>query len=511
MLRSWILVILLMVLFAKTFAQDSLDSLMFAYAGKFWNYEEIIFVQGNKTSEFGNELISIYNAWRDDPKINVKFEDEINTNDLKKHLTFFGPIKSYLHLNEYLPSVLTITKNGFKFGEYNFYDSLDAISLISSDGKRRFQLGNSIDGVKTLWTTFADISQYIIMQNYAVTHHGFLMNDEFDELNHYDLSLLRKKQLKKHETKYYLFYYDPAVFTSFQNFDSLFALEDVKLESVFNVLNFENPGRKIECYLYKDLRQKYYLSATPGGGNPFPAAFQNHSVGFSAVEHESIHVLMGNASTLFSEGIVGYYYSTVDCLEWKRNRSIVSQNSDFLIQDFITGKNGFDFSELAYAASGYFAKFLIDTYGLEKFKMISKYEDVHKGFEEVYDKSLDEIIAEWNIYHENTKIELGEEREVTFKVVAESLTDTSSIFITGTHSQLGTWDPHSIQLKKEDDGTWNRKFIFPEGTIIRYKFTRGSWDKEALDDKGNVPGNSVYEVMGDTTITTTINKWKDKK
>jgi hypothetical protein len=34
-------------------------------------------------------------------------------------------------------------------------------------------------------------------------------------------------------------------------------------------------------------------------------AYQNHSVGFGPAEHESIHILMGNCSTLFSEGIVG--------------------------------------------------------------------------------------------------------------------------------------------------------------------------------------------------------------
>ena len=260
---------------------------MFTNGNKFWSAKEYIFVQGRLCDFYPQELNNYYKDWKQNSSSIIKYEDQLDSADLTKHLNFFGPIKSYKYLNKYLPSALTITPDGFTLGKYSFTDSMDAVSIINSEGNRRFQLGNSLKGVQSLWTTFQDISQYIIMQKCAITHHGFLNNNSFDVLRHYDVAALRKKQLKNYESKYYSFYYDPAVFSANQNIDSLFKNEDRKLVDVINRLKFGSPNRKIECYIYKDLEQKYYMSATPGFGNPFIEAYQNHSVGFGPAEHES--------------------------------------------------------------------------------------------------------------------------------------------------------------------------------------------------------------------------------
>ncbi|MDP3150518.1 MAG: carbohydrate-binding module family 20 domain-containing protein [Ignavibacteria bacterium] len=509
MLKLKFLLMIFPLLCNLLFAQKSLDSLMYSYQQKFWSEKEYVFVQGKLCDSFSNELNNVYEDWKKNPNFIVKYEDQLDSTDLSKHLNFWGPIKSYKYLDKYLPSALTLTGNGFKLGSYLFNDSLDAISIISSGGNRRFQLGNFFEGTKTLWTTFQDISQYFVMQNYAITHHGFLNANKFDEERNYNVAALRNKQLKKYETKYYTFSYDPQIFSKNQNADSLFLFEDTKLDDVIKRLHFAYPERKIECYLYKDLEQKYCMSATPGFGNPFPKAFQNHSIGFGPAEHESIHVLFGNASTIFSEGIVGYYYSTKDSVEWKRTKSTVSRHPDFSMKNFLNNSNNFDFSQLSYAASAHFAKYLIDTYGLEKFKSAASFEDMSKGFRENYNKSLDEIVEGWNAYFQNNKVELGAEREIVFKVIANTIPDTSSIYIVGDNVLIGMWDAGSIKLIKQNDGSWTRKFIFAEGTILNYKITRGSWDTEALDEKGNVPPNSVLEVKGNEMIVINVKKWKD--
>lgn len=510
MLRSIISLLIFLFSYNIMFAQNSLDSIMFEYSNKFWSGKEYVYVQGRKCDDFNQELNNIYEEWRNNPNITVKYEDQLDSTDLTKHLTFFGPIKSYKYLEKYLPSAISISKNGFNLSTYKFNDSLDAISIITSKGDRRFQLGNSFEGTMSLWTTFQDISQYFIMENYAITRHGFLNNDAYDKEKDYDVNILRAEQLIKYETKYYSFFYDPGIFSSNQNIDSLFDNEDVKLEEVINLLQFDYPERRIECYLYKDLEQKYYLSATPGLGNTFPNAFQNHSIGFGSVEHESIHILLGIASTIFSEGLVGYYYSTKDSLEWKKNKAIISQHPDFSIKDFLNSSNNFDFSELSYAASAHFAKYLIDTYGIEKFKTASTYNDIKNAFREVYNKSFDEIAEEWDEYYLQNKVELGPDRKITFRIIANNIPNTSSIYITGDNSQLGRWDPNIIKLSKQADGSWSRNFNFAEGIILTYKITRGSWEKEALNSNGDVPPNSVYEVKNDDIIIIKIDKWKDQ-
>lgn len=513
MSKSYFFNLFFLLLSNLLFAQDSLDSLMYSYGNKFWNTDKIIFVEGRNCEKFGNELENLYDSWKTNPHYKVKYEDELDSADLSGHLNFFGAIKSYRYLDRFLPPAVSLSNDGFKLGTYEFNDSLDAISLITSDGNRRFELGNSMTGTESLWTTFQDISQYMIMQNYAVTHHGFLVNNEFDPSKHFDVDSLRKKYLKEYETKYYSFYYAPEIMNKNQNIDSLLRSEDEKYLNILKVFNLEAPQRKIKCYAYKDLKQKYYFSATPGSGNPFIKAYQNHSIGLGPVEHESIHILfdnlVGGYSTFFSEGTVGYYYSTVDSIEWKKNRSIVSSATDFQIKGYLNN-NRFGFSQLDYSASAYFVKFLIDTYGLEKFKSFFKYNTMEEGFKKNYGATIDQISEEWNKYFEKTKIMLGPNREIVFKILTRNVSDTDKIFITGDNVQLGEWNPEKVALTKQNDNQWLKSFNFPEGTIFYYKITRGSWDKEALDTNGNIPQNSVYEVTGDSTITIKIGTWKDQ-
>ena len=510
MFRSAFTFIALLFSFTNIFPQNSLDNLMYSYGTKFWSVKEYIYVQGRLCDSFPGELNNYFTEWKKPSSFKVKYEDQLDSTDLTKHLNFFGPVKSYKYLSRFLPSAVTITPKGFSLGKYEFTDSLDAISLITSEGNRRFQLGNSLSGVLTIWSTFADISQYIIMQKYAITHHGFLNNNSFDQTRHYDVASLRKQQLKNYESAYYSFHYDPAIFTSKQNMDSLFHNEDIKLVDVINRLKFPFPDRKIECYLYKDLEQKYYLSATPGFGNPFPEAYQNHSVGFGPAEHESIHILTGRCSTLFAEGLVGYYYSTKDSMEWKKNNRLVSQHPDFAMKDFMLNSNNFDFSPLSYAASAHLAVYLINTYGLDKYKQMGRFDDNKRGSEEIYHQPLDSIVYGWNRFFLRNKYVLGPEREIKIKVIPINIPDTSSICIAGDISQLGAWDPSKVKLIKQNDGGWTKTFHFAEGTILLYKITRGSWDNEALDDNGNVPPNSTLDVKVDETIIIKINKWKDQ-
>lgn len=494
-------------------AQEAPDSRMYKHSNSFWNSKEVILVRGRYAGNFGKDLLNKYESWAQGNQIPIKDEDDISDLDLKKHLFFMGPIKSYNNLSRFCPKALKILKNGFTLGPYNFTDSLDAISLYTSDSLRCFQLGNSYNGLISLWTTLSNISQYLILRNFAVTHHGFLDGEQFSAQNHYDVIKERQSKLKKVSTSNYDFYYDESLFSDVKA-DSLFKSEDTKIERAIRLLELKPPKRKIECYMYKDIAQKYYCSATPGWGNPFILAWQNHSVGIGAVEHESIHILFNNQyrpfmTTFYSEGIVGYYYSIIDSLGWKKTRALLSRDLAFPIKTLIMDFHSLGFSDMTYAASAYFSRFLIDTFGLDKFKELVTYDDIEAGFNKTYKKSLDEIIEIWKSYLEKTKIVLGPERKITFKVIVKDLPDSSNIFIAGDHSRLGSWDPGKVKFEKQADSIWVKTLCFNEGTNLSYKITRGSWDSEALDQNGNLPDNSSYEVKGDDTIIINVKSWKD--
>ena len=515
MQSSWyILLLSLFIPFNYLFAQDAPDSRMYKHYYGFWNGEKVILVKGRFTDQCGKELTDYFNFREKNDHYIIKNEDDLDSSDIKKRMFFFGPIKSYTTLDKYLPEAFGVSESGFKFQTVLFDDSLDAFSLASSDTLRFFELGNSMAAIKSFWTFSSDISQYLIMQNYAVTFHGYLNKDKFRAADNFDVVKLRREQLKNYSTAFYNFHYADEVFTD-RNKDSLFKGEDEKLRRVVKILNLEKPEHKIECFVYKDIAQKYYLSATPGYGNPFVEAWQNHSIGLGPVEHESIHILCGNqwdrsTSTFWSEGIVGYYYYCIDSLIWKKDRLIVSNFNGTQIKDIILGHFP-GFSETFYAISGHVVKFLIDSYGLEKFKKLVAYENASKGMVDTYSKSIDSVMAEWKIFAELNGIVLGPEKSITIKVLCPGLPDSSSVYITGSKNSLGNWDPGKIILDLQPDGSRSKTFKFGEGDLFYYKITRGTWGSERLDEKGNVPGDSSHEVRRDDTIVINVSKWKDGK
>lgn len=98
--------------------------------------------------------------------------------------------------------------------------------------------------------------------------------------------------------------------------------------------------------------------------------------------------------------------------------------------------------------------------------------------------------------------------EIKFVVAAPGVSDSEFVFIVGNDEQLGVWNPAIIKLKKNEDSTWSKTFQFQKGQTLEYKFTKGSWENEALSSDGSIPGNSGLIVLHDTIIVTEIKKWR---
>jgi predicted alpha/beta superfamily hydrolase len=100
--------------------------------------------------------------------------------------------------------------------------------------------------------------------------------------------------------------------------------------------------------------------------------------------------------------------------------------------------------------------------------------------------------------------------DIFIEVIANHLPEGSKIYITGNDEQLGDWQPDEVELNEIEKGKWSKKFSFTKGKKLEFKFTRGSWDNEALNHNGSVPDNHFYEIFSDTTITIRIELWADQ-
>lgn len=98
---------------------------------------------------------------------------------------------------------------------------------------------------------------------------------------------------------------------------------------------------------------------------------------------------------------------------------------------------------------------------------------------------------------------------VTFRIEAHNLHDTDKVYITGNAPEIGNWNPSAVQLKRISKNYWERTFSFPAGTNLAFKFTKGSWAKEAIYKSGEVPADFALKVNKDTTFFRRIEMWRD--
>lgn len=103
--------------------------------------------------------------------------------------------------------------------------------------------------------------------------------------------------------------------------------------------------------------------------------------------------------------------------------------------------------------------------------------------------------------------------QVKIKIIVTSnkVDSTQKVFIAGNRSELGNWNPGLISFEKLNDTSWAKKFLFEKNSILEFKFTKGSWGSEALNENGSIPGNETLKVLNDTIIYEKINNWKDSR
>lgn len=101
------------------------------------------------------------------------------------------------------------------------------------------------------------------------------------------------------------------------------------------------------------------------------------------------------------------------------------------------------------------------------------------------------------------------EYQVTFYVHSNPiLGPDDTVYITGNQDALGNWQPDKLPLKKEGND-WAASFSFPAGTQLQYKFTKGSWENEAVSAEGRTLSNYQHFVDEDTDLRHEIAEWKD--
>ncbi|MBN1650757.1 MAG: hypothetical protein JW857_05485 [Bacteroidales bacterium] len=98
---------------------------------------------------------------------------------------------------------------------------------------------------------------------------------------------------------------------------------------------------------------------------------------------------------------------------------------------------------------------------------------------------------------------------IIIEMQSPDLPDTTQVYITGSIPQLGNWNPNAIKMQAMGNHVWQFRITDSIPSLIEYKFTLGSWQKEAAGANGLPLQNCVLKAKGDTLVSNAIYFWRD--
>lgn len=91
----------------------------------------------------------------------------------------------------------------------------------------------------------------------------------------------------------------------------------------------------------------------------------------------------------------------------------------------------------------------------------------------------------------------------------EVLPDQDTIYLTGNHEALGSWNPKGLAMTRRAETRWEKTFRVPKNTHLEFKFTLGSFEREAISNYGLIPDNSQLDVNEDKELYFVLEDWKN--
>ncbi|MDP3057156.1 MAG: hypothetical protein Q8N37_01365 [bacterium] len=240
------------------------------------------------------------------------------------------------------------------------------------------------------------------------------------EIPWYKNDYLRQKWIKQ-KSNHYVFYYLKNSLAE-NDIYKIIKLKEKHHNKILSFLDLKNK-QIIHYYIYPSLKSKASLMGDDSPGNviwgdfelvnsePKTNKFEIHTIYNDKCqfigEHEDTHFLslsLGLSIYLFCEGLAQFmegnlFGKDIDII----SKELLSQKKLYSIKNLIDNKNWEKVdSKIIYPEVGSFVRFLINTYGWDKFKKtyqrlsrLNNSEENLKIIENGFEKSIEELEKEW--------------------------------------------------------------------------------------------------------------------
>jgi hypothetical protein len=327
-----------------------------------------------------------------------KKESELNEADFQKVLVLYAPIHCYKDWDRFnLPIIQE--ENGFSFRGQEYTDVNDGIFYVSSDAI--VKTGNSITPVLNLFNSYGILYKYLIINNNSYVKYGLLNGHEID------LDKIRKSNYESSETTYYKFDVTKSLRMNCAEYDEI-------VEQICETMDLDIPDFKIHCMVHSEPNEArlfsnwfFLLGCDPLAESAIFGANINgiiHVIGEDRglVSHESFHAvwdaLVGIRNVFFTEGIQMYYEFLCDSSKISPALEVMKKYRTYDLKPLIAGDEFWNTPIennriIAYPISGLFSMYLIEKYGLEKFKSLYRARKGEEGFTDVYHVKYDDLLT----------------------------------------------------------------------------------------------------------------------
>jgi len=214
-----------------------------------------------------------------------------------------------------------------------------------------------------------------------------------------------------YETDHFIIYYTPGT-PEAKNIDLIASDHEWRYSQLKDLLNI-NSDEKILSYVYPDTETRKRLMGAGDTTMANPIKKEIHLVydtfPYPILKHELAHV-MGSEfgmDLLYISPRVGLIEGLAVAADWSDkaytqhewSKSLIESGKSPQIQDIVGIGFWYAPPEISYSMMGSFSRYLIDTYGIEKFKGLYRTGDFS-----VYKKGLDELVSDWKRYLDGVSI-----------------------------------------------------------------------------------------------------------
>jgi len=334
----------------------------------------------------------------------LKTTSQMMDSDYSKQVFIVGDIRKIKKLTEFkLP--VKILANGFEINKIKFTDSSDGFTFI--DKTHIVVSGNSIKAIKDVQLAFSGGYDITVLQHGKITYFGNYDNGKFDW---YNLQNLKQANYVQHQSASFKHIYVSKTFPDTINF--IRTEKDLQryIQEFLSIYKIKKPVNQVEWFIHTTMQEYGMMSGMfgfmcPGNnsaGFSIRGEIHTHGYGIGLVKHEYSHYLFDNSipqdhnPAFFVEGCVEYVTDLNDEPEYKERLHIAKQYKDTLDYEGLIVKNN-DFygkySGTNYSVCGVFVKYIIDNFGVEKFKQYCLAADKQEGAKTIFNKDFSAFVA----------------------------------------------------------------------------------------------------------------------